>query len=182
MPAFAGRIAFLLTLVAPSAWADALKPDQWSGKQMSEFVRAFQYLGDASRTCKTSGNTPTQAPLPVSTMKCEVYREGGKPTTRVRTIRFEAEGLTWQGLPIAVIEYQQTSSITEGMVYHAAITYTFSAPYSVLARPLLAKWRREQMQPEQNPTGGGYFTTRDAITQSVRQSGKQSMFVSEFFE
>jgi hypothetical protein len=182
MPAHAGRFALLLALVPPAAWADALKPDQWSGKQLSEFVRGFQYLGDASRTCRVSANAARKPPIPVSATTCEVHRENGQPTTRVRTVRFEAQGLTWQGLPIAVIEYQQTSSITEGMVYHAAITYTFAASYSDLARPVLAKWRREQLQPERNPTAGGYFTTRDAITQSVRQRGGQSMFVSEFFE
>jgi hypothetical protein len=182
MPAHAGRLALLLALVAPLAWADALKPDQWSSKQLSAFVRAFQYLGDASRTCKASANNARQRPLPVRATKCEVYRENGQPTTRVRTVRFEAAGLTWQGLPIAVIEYRQTASITEGMVFHAAITYTFAVPYSELARPILAKWRNEQLQPERNLAGGGYFTTRDAITQSVRQSGRQGMFVSEFFE
>ena len=110
------------------------------------------------------------------------YREQGEPNARVRVLVFETTGLTWKGLPIVRIEYRQTYSVPENIVYHAAISYTFASSYSELMKPITAMWRRERLQPEHNPVAGGFYVTRSAITQSVRQAKGQALFVSEFNE
>ena len=174
--------AIVVSLVAFGASADPLRPDQFSSTEQSAFVRWLQSAGSATASCNRTTPKPPHESLQLTRRSCEIYREEGKPSSRVRRLEIDAKDLTWKGHRIVRIEYEQSFSITENLVYHAAAVYTLDGEYREVAKKVQALWVKQEHLVEQDVSKGGLFVTRNAITQSVAPARRQTKFMSEFHE